>query len=255
MSTTVTKDKNGNLIYWKVDQNGKKRRIPRPKGGANSTKTKSQSKKSICQPRRPPYVKELREMAKARGIPGYSTMRKAELCVVLDILDEGDVVIVPQKSKKPLKKGDYIKARIEGQGAEGFVYAKMISNDTARIIDRFTKKVIGEPFEVKRNQTQVKQRKKLIWSLIPYEEIPDLSFKKGDYMIGKPSGMKPICVRVVGMNPLGVDIHKGNPGGIHLREKGDKRLFIVYDNKKFIWRAKTTFIFKKVTKKAYDQCK
>jgi hypothetical protein len=63
------------------------------------TKPKSQLKKDIHN--KCGYtVLELKSMAKKRGLKGYSTMRKADLCVLLDIIDTPNVKS-PKKLNTP----------------------------------------------------------------------------------------------------------------------------------------------------------
>jgi len=54
----------------------------------------------MCQPRKPPYLKDLREEAKKKKIEGYSSMRKEELCEALGLIEKASPY-----TKKTVKRG------------------------------------------------------------------------------------------------------------------------------------------------------
>lgn len=74
----------------------------------------------VCKPRQPPYLKDLRLLAKQANIPNYSSMRKEELCEALGMIE---------------KAGPYVKKTIQKQSPK----AKEVSEITSWI-DKYVKK-------------------------------------------------------------------------------------------------------------------
>lgn len=79
-----------------------KRTIPRRKAAFEDSPFGGNDSSSIvCRPRKPPYLKDLREEAKKKKIVGYSTMTKEELCERLGLIEKAG----PKKVRKtPVKR-------------------------------------------------------------------------------------------------------------------------------------------------------
>lgn len=86
-----------------------------------------------CEPRKPPYLDELRAEAKRLDIPNYSSMRKEELCEALGLIEKA-------KTPKAKPKRKVAKAK-----------KKIQKPEITRLIDEYVKENLMTSYPVKEN--------------------------------------------------------------------------------------------------------